>query len=94
MFLGTATTTSTLREFIGVCANTPDVQHRIQIQIDHMIGQRMPKLSDRGSLPLVEAAILETLRYQSIVPLLIPHMTTCDVEFHGYSFPKGTQVDI
>jgi len=35
---------------------------------------------------------LEVLRYSSIVPMGVGHMTMEDVQFHGFLIPKGTTV--
>src|SRR5437868_4098343 len=43
-------------------------------------------------MPYTEAVIAETLRYSSLTPMGVFHTTMEDVEFHGYSIPKGTIV--
>lgn len=51
----------------------------------------MSKLSfDR--MPYTEAVMQESLRLASILPGLILHSTTENVEFEGYFLPKGTTV--
>ncbi len=78
--------------FIAYCTGNPEMQTRIQKQIDDVLGSRSPVLTDRPLLPLVEAAIMETLRLSSMVPTLVPHVTNVDLKFHGYDIPKGTEV--
>lgn len=42
----------------------PDVQRKIQEEIDRVVGQdRLPEFSDESSMPYVSATVLEVLRY-------------------------------
>uniref|UniRef100_A0A8C5X619 Cytochrome P450 1A n=1 Tax=Malurus cyaneus samueli TaxID=2593467 RepID=A0A8C5X619_9PASS len=73
----------------------PDIQSKIQEELDQRIGrERRPRLSDRGSLPYTEAFILEMFRHSSFVPFTIPHSTTKATVLNGYFIPKGTCVFI
>ena len=48
----------------------PEVQKKAQAEIDAVIGRgRVPSISDRDSLPYVEAVFREVLRWHPIVPL-------------------------
>ncbi len=50
------------------------------MEIEEVIGhERLVTLEDRGQLPYTEATMMEVLRFSSIVPLGVPHSTTCDV---------------
>ena len=51
----------------------------------------MPLIEDRPFLPYTNAFIHEVLRHACII-YTTPHATTEDVEFHGYTLPKGTVV--
>ncbi|NWU66090.1 CP1A5 protein, partial [Pterocles burchelli] len=67
----------------------PDIQKRIQEELDKVIGQeRRPRLSDQGTLPYLEAFILEMFRHSSYVPFTIPHSTIRDTTLNGYYIPK------
>ncbi|KAM6308524.1 cytochrome P450 1A5-like [Aegotheles albertisi] len=67
----------------------PNIQKRIQEELDQIIGQeRRPRLSDRGMLPYTEAFILEMFRHSSFMPFTIPHSTTRDTALNGYYIPK------
>lgn len=42
-----------------------------------MVGsERVPSLTDKGSLPYTEATIMEVQRMTVVVPLSIPHMAS------------------
>ncbi|XP_075360293.1 cytochrome P450 1A4-like [Mycteria americana] len=73
----------------------PDIQKRIQEELDQTIGrERRPRLSDRGMLPYTEAFILEMFRHSSFLPFTIPHSTTKATALNGYYIPKDTCVFI
>ncbi|NWZ78877.1 CP1A4 protein, partial [Poecile atricapillus] len=73
----------------------PDIQRKIQEELDRTIGrERRPRLSDRGTLPYTEAFILEMFRHSSFVPFTIPHSTTRATVLNGYYIPKDTCVFI
>lgn len=61
---------STLMVFALAMVLFPDVQKRVQAEIDSVIGRdRLPTFEDRASLPYVEAILRETFRWQPILPL-------------------------
>ncbi|XP_035755400.1 cytochrome P450 1A5-like [Egretta garzetta] len=67
----------------------PNIQKKIQEELDQTIGwERKPRLSDRGTLPYMEAFILEMFRHSSFLPFTIPHSTTRDTVLNGYYIPK------
>ncbi|NWS16560.1 CP1A4 protein, partial [Pachyramphus minor] len=73
----------------------PNIQKKIQEELDQTIGQeRKPRLSDRGTLPYTEAFILEMFRHSSFLPFTIPHSTTKATVLNGYYIPKNTCVFI
>jgi cytochrome P450 len=95
LFLGTDTTTTALTCFLLVLLYRPEIQKRLHTEIDHVIGSsREPSLSDRPSMPYMEACLYETLRYISHVPLAVPHATTCDTTVGGKRIPKNTTVSV
>lgn len=61
---------------------------RVQKEIDQVIGGRQPVTEDRKNLPYTDAVIHETQRFADIVPMSIPHKTSCDVHFNGYFIKK------
>jgi cytochrome P450 len=71
----------------------PDAQKKAQAQIDVVIGKgRLPRLQDRSSLPYIDAILRETLRYNPVAPLSIPHLAVDADVYDGYHIPKGTLI--
>ncbi|KAF0306794.1 Cytochrome P450 2J6 [Amphibalanus amphitrite] len=92
-FAGSDTTATTLRWALGFLCQRPDVQRRLQAELDAEVGrQRPPTLADRQRLPFTEAVILETQRLGDLLPVLVPHQTTAPVTVGGYRLPAGVQV--
>ncbi|XP_067674837.1 cytochrome P450 2B4-like [Haliotis asinina] len=90
---GSETTSTTIRWALVYFLNYPDVQEKCFQEILENVGQsRPPSMKDKTNLPYVEATIMETLRYGNIVPVTIPHTVPHDVQFRGYTFPKGISV--
>ncbi|KAI0697653.1 cytochrome P450 [Cerioporus squamosus] len=76
--------------FLAMSLN-PDVLNKAQAELDTVVGpNRLPDWDDQASLPYVNAIVKETLRWQNVLPLSVPHCTTADDEFHGYFIPAGT----
>lgn len=73
----------------------PEIQERLHQQIKDKIGlERNPRLSDKSSLPYLEAFILELFRHSSFLPFTIPHSTARNTSLNGYFIPKDTCVFI
>jgi len=68
----------------------PDVQKKAQEELDKVIGNRLPEFNDRPNLPYINAMVKESLRWQLVTPLAVPHMATEADEYNGYYIPKGT----
>ena len=49
-------------------------------------------LEHKGSLNYTRAVVLELLRYITVLPLSVPHLTMNDTELCGTSVPAGTNV--
>ncbi|NXI65579.1 CP1A4 protein, partial [Anseranas semipalmata] len=92
---GFDTVTTALSWCLMYAALYPDMQKKIQEELDQTIGQeRRPRLSDRGMLPYTEAFILEMFRHSSFLPFTIPHRTTKATVLNGYYIPKDICVFI
>ncbi|XP_067391702.1 cytochrome P450 2J2-like isoform X2 [Emydura macquarii macquarii] len=90
-FAGTETTSTTIRWALLYMAIYPDVQERVQAEIDRVIGQsRQPAMDDRDNMPYTNAVINEVQRISIIVPLNLPRISTSDTTLAGFHVPKGT----
>ncbi|KAI8496932.1 cytochrome P450 2 sub U member 1 [Branchiostoma belcheri] len=88
---GIDTTTNTLMWSLLYMILNPDIQHKVQQELDAVVGEGLPALSHRSQLPYVNACLLEVMRIRPIVPLP-HHATTESVKVQQYDIPKGTQV--
>ncbi len=89
---GISTTSRTLQMMLAVLVHHPEIQDSAYKEIVEIIGERKPRIEDRASMPFIEAVILETLRYHSLLMFASPHHARCDAELSGYFVPKGTIV--
>ena len=90
---GTETTLTTIRWFFLYLLHYPHYQTKLYEEIKSKIGLKRPaSYKDADALPLVQAAILETLRVATVAPLIIPHKAICDTFLGGESIPKDTTV--
>lgn len=71
----------------------PDIQERAQDEISRIVGSgRLPDLTDRPSMPYLEAVLREVLRWRPPIPLGVPHAIIKDDTYKGYFIPKGSVV--
>lgn len=93
MFAGTETTSATLRWALLFMATNPEIQARVQAEIDAVIGQaRPPALEDRNNMHYTNAVIHEVQRKGNVIPFNVPRMASEDAYVDGYYIPKGTVV--
>ncbi|KAL4255209.1 cytochrome P450 monooxygenase [Pleurotus pulmonarius] len=69
-----------------------NVQKKGQKALTAYLGSRLPAFEDLAHLPYVRAIMLELLRWQSVLPLGLPHRPTMVDEYNGYFLPKGSTV--
>ncbi|XP_078503726.1 cytochrome P450 2K1-like [Lissotriton helveticus] len=89
---GADTTSSTLRWGLLLMMKCPDIQRKVQDEIEGVIGSGQPNMGHRKLMPYTDAVIHEVQRFANILPLSLPRETTVDIDFKGYFIPKGTHV--
>uniref|UniRef100_UPI00398E7F19 cytochrome P450 2K1-like n=1 Tax=Pristiophorus japonicus TaxID=55135 RepID=UPI00398E7F19 len=90
---GMGTAATTIRWALYIMMKYPDIQAKVQEEIDRVIGsERSPRMEDRKHMPYTDAVIHEVQRFANIAPLGIPRATTVDTNFQGYFIPKGTYI--
>lgn len=88
---GTETVSATMRWYIMYMAQYPEVQARVQQEIDSVVPRdTAPALEHRDKLPYTEAVAAEVNRLISVSPTALPHLATRDTELFNYTIPKGT----
>jgi len=95
LLTGTLTTWIALNSFVLIMVHHQDVQQNLFQAISNSIGMdTLPSVSDRNGLDIMEATVLELLRYISHVPLGLPHLTTDDTSVAGFFVKKHTKVAV
>ncbi|CAH1269317.1 CYP2U1 [Branchiostoma lanceolatum] len=90
---GTDTTSTTLRWALLYMILHPDIQEKVQQEIDSVLGPNQePSMVHRSQMPCTEATLAEVLRLAPVVPSSVLHATSNDTVFRGYSIPKNTAV--
>ncbi|KAL0063098.1 hypothetical protein AAF712_010006 [Marasmius tenuissimus] len=87
------TTVSAIYSFYLAMTLHPEVLKKAQTEIDTVIGNdRLPGIEDRGQLPYIDALVKEVFRWNSVVPLGVPHRSVQDDVHEGYFIPKGSLI--
>ncbi|XP_067942502.1 cytochrome P450 1A1-like isoform X1 [Watersipora subatra] len=90
---GLETSQNGLRQMFLDLVTDPTLQRDLQAEIDSQFEPTHKiTLKDREMLPQLESYMLESLRYLSQTPFLIPHMTIRDTGVAGYKIPANTIV--
>ena len=88
--------------FFLAMLHAPEVVDRAHAELDKVTGgTRLPTFADRPSLPFITAIAKESLRWESVIPMGVPHVVKKDDVrslFHHpvdpylqrYRFTKGT----
>jgi len=86
------TITGPLYSFLLAMVLHQDWQEKVREELDRVLGDRMVELADTPDLPMLRAAIKETIRWRPPVPLGVPRLVEEDDVYNGYFIPKGTIV--
>ncbi|TEB26495.1 cytochrome P450 [Coprinellus micaceus] len=89
---GSDTTVSLTLSFWLVCTKFPDVQRRAQEEVDRVCPDRLPQLSDRPQMPLIQSMIFELLRWNPATPVGVPHYVRETNVYGDYTIPAGTTI--
>ncbi|KAG2053936.1 cytochrome P450 [Suillus hirtellus] len=90
---GSDTTAVAIMVVIMAAACYPKAQEKVQEEIDTVIGRdRAPTLDDYGSLPQIEAFMLECLRWRPVTTLGFAHRALTDIPYKDICIPKGAIV--
>ncbi|XP_064113300.1 cytochrome P450 2L1-like isoform X1 [Macrobrachium nipponense] len=90
---GSDTTTYTMKWLVLHMAAFPDVQRKLQQEIDKVLQKDvLPTLEDRQSMPYTEAVVNEVLRKSSLTNIGVAHSAVKDTTLSGYRIPKDTLV--
>ncbi|KAJ3495387.1 hypothetical protein NLG97_g3430 [Lecanicillium saksenae] len=90
---GQDTTWSQLTFFVLAMVYYPDIQVKARIEIESVIGTgRLPEFSDEQNLPYISRVVQEAFRWNLVVPLGIPRVSSKDDEYNGLFIPKGSIV--
>ncbi|XP_068929423.1 steroid 21-hydroxylase [Petaurus breviceps papuanus] len=91
---GTETTASTLTWIVAFLLHHPEIQRRLQEELDQELGPGFsgnpPNYGDRARFPLLNATIAEVLRLRPVAPLAIPHCTKQTSSLCGFDIPKNS----
>ncbi|KAM7324680.1 hypothetical protein ACRRTK_016985 [Alexandromys fortis] len=92
---GTETTSTTLRWALLYMAVYPEIQEKVQAEIDRVIGQmRQASLADRESMPYTNAVVHEVQRMGNIVPFNVPREVSKDTSLNGFHLPKSVTASV
>ncbi|NXA05597.1 CP2J6 protein, partial [Sapayoa aenigma] len=90
---GTETTATTLRWALLFMVIYPDIQEKVQKELDAVLGcSHVFCYEDRKKLPYTNAVIHEIQRYSNIILIALPRLSVKDTELLGYHVPKNTTI--
>ncbi|KAJ8020812.1 Cytochrome P450 2U1 [Holothuria leucospilota] len=89
---GTETTSTTLTWSVLYMMVHPEVQRKVQKELDQVVGrEKLPSWANKSDLPYTEATLLEIQRLSSLVPV-VPHATLKPTTLGGYNLPAKCDV--
>lgn len=95
LLAGEDTTANTIAWMVCLMSSRPDIQRKLQREIDAALGARamLETLDDCKSLVYLDAVANETMRLKSVAPVLAVE-PTCDVRVGDLAIPKGTVLSL
>ncbi|KAG8926072.1 hypothetical protein FRC02_009217 [Tulasnella sp. 418] len=93
LLMGATISTAPMLHFVVLLAAAyPHHQHRIQEEIDQVVGaDRLPTLEDLPNLPYLSAFMKEVHRFRPMAPTGgTPHRNDVDIMCQGYLIPKNS----
>lgn len=88
---GSETTSSAINTAILYLAANPDIQKRVQAELDqHVSAERTPVLSDASIVPLISAVVKETFRLRFLTRYGTLHYTLAPTTYRSRKIPAGT----
>lgn len=88
---GHETTAITLTWALYLLSRHPQILHRLQAEVDQVLGGRLPTLADVQRMPYSVQVFEESLRLYPSAPL-IPRLTTTTTNLAGYRVPAGSRI--
>ncbi|KAM9231058.1 LOW QUALITY PROTEIN: cytochrome P450 2J6-like [Leptosomus discolor] len=90
---GTETTATTLRGALLYMVVYPDVQEKVQKELDAVLGcSHLICYEDRRKLPYTDAVFHEIQRYSNVILIALPRQSVQDTELLGFPVPKNTVI--
>uniref|UniRef100_A0A8D0H9N7 Cytochrome P450 family 2 subfamily AB member 14 n=1 Tax=Sphenodon punctatus TaxID=8508 RepID=A0A8D0H9N7_SPHPU len=90
---GSDTTTTTLQWALLYMVNHPDIQEKVQKELDNVLGSsQLIFYEDRKKLPYTNAVIHEIQRFSNIILIGVPRQTVKDTVVLGFPIEKGIAV--
>jgi cytochrome P450 len=91
LMAGHETTANSLAWTWYILSQTPQIESRLQAELDHVLGGRLPTLADVPKLVYTRAIFEEVLRLYPPVPLLTRE-ALCEETFQGRRIRKGSLI--
>ncbi|XP_078393202.1 cytochrome P450 2K6-like [Cetorhinus maximus] len=89
---GSETTSTTLCWGLLLIMKYPEIQKRVQEEIDREIGtERPPRMEDQQRLPYTNAVIYEVMRFANVATM-ITRENNADTHLKGYFIPKKSHI--
>ena len=93
-FAGSDTTSSTLTWFLLHMVLYPDIQEKVQREINFVVNNdRLPNWKDARNMPYLQATLCEVVR-SSVVTAVYGTNAIREVKIGGYHIPEGTFVAV